>query len=116
MRSKPSHHSFSIPVSHIVRFMQACDNKVKECYINLQKNTSFRKTYIPPTLSTRAEQILRSGVFYIHGRDKAFRPAMIFEAVVLNHLDIPKEDLLPEAIRAIVFMLEYMIKNVFLPG
>lgn len=41
---------------------------------------------------------------------------MIIEAVVLNQLDIPWDDLLPEAIRAIVFQLEYVIKNVFLPG
>lgn len=95
-----------------LRFMQACENKPQLCYDSFEEYFRFQEKHIPPVLSDRAAMILKSGFFYIHGRDLAFRPAIIVEPLVLNTFDIPKVDLIPEVIRACVFMIEYLMKHV----
>ena len=45
---------------------------------------AYRDEHMPITLSDNLLEILNKGILYIHGRDKCFRPIMIFKTSVLT--------------------------------
>ena len=70
------------------------------------------------TVTQRALKFLHSGCFYIHGRDKDFRPCFIMDAVKMSQMYKmdPNEDWKTVLTECFIFLWQY-IKNVMsLPG
>lgn len=54
---------------------------------------------------------------YIHGRDKRFRPLVIINpTALLPFMKLGKDLIGEEIIKCCIFIIEYMLKNMFLPG
>lgn len=51
-----------------------------------------------------------SGFFYVCGRDRSFRPAIVFN---LKRIDLTDVD---AVLRAIIFVQEEVIEKMFIPG
>ena len=47
----------------------------------LQAQLEWEKVRLPAKLTPIGEKIIKAGVVYIHGRDKAFRPFVITNAL-----------------------------------
>ena len=71
-----------------------------------------------PLLTPLALKCLQSGCFYIHGRDKYFRPTFIIDGAILTRLQ--KED--PNTVSVetfnviLTFLIRYMREVMFLKG
>lgn len=57
-----------------------------------------------------------SGFMYVHGRDKYFRPLIIFNPAHLKVLNFDADTLFNEVMRSCIVITEYVIKNCFIPG
>lgn len=51
------------------------------------QHLDFRKLYIPPNFE-KVEKLIKSGFFYPTGRDKNFRPILVFNAKLIDFKDI----------------------------
>ena len=106
-----------VPDSDILRFLQAGGFDNKASYEWLKNYVEWRISNIPPVLNDLCEELIRAGFLYIHGRDKKWRPLIVLNPTALlqfKHHD--GEKLCLEVIKWCVFVIEYMQKNIFLPG
>lgn len=70
-------------------------------------------------LSDITAQLVKSGFFYIHGRDRMFRPIIIINPRQLRMFKDYKMEqsiMFEQTIRACSFIMEYVLKNIHLPG
>lgn len=72
----------------ILRMMQATDYKVKECHKAIENYVEWKKINIPPVLSEMTTRLIDSGFFYIHGRDRKFRPMIIVLVLSLRAIRV----------------------------
>jgi hypothetical protein len=82
----------------------------------MKNHLQFRLDYLPVDYS-KAEKMVVSfslmqnkGFFYPCGRDKNFRPILVFNAKMIDFNDVEV------GIMATCFVHEEIIKNMFLPG
>ena len=57
--------------------MQATSFKVKDCLHAFENYVEWKKINVPPILTELTSRMIDSGYFYIHGRDRKFRPMII---------------------------------------
>lgn len=101
----------------ILRFLQTGKFDFKSTFENIKKYVSWRIEHVPPKLSSLWEQLINSGFMYVHGRDKFFRPMVILNPTALLPFKKMGFDLIgDEIIKWSIFIIEYVINNLFLPG
>ena len=101
--------------STCLRFLQAASynyviaiRMIVDCY-------EWRKKYFPiNNLNNKQKEILNSGFIYVFGRDNRFRPLIVInpEFYLRNIEKYTVDDML----NSFVYLLEYLIKNVMIPG
>jgi len=63
--------------------------------------------------------MIDSGYFYIHGRDRKFRPMIIINPRKIRQfkdLGLDDNSAVDEVIRGCSFIIEYVVNNIHLPG
>lgn len=55
------------------------------------EHQKFRDTVLPYTLTDDMKTVLDSGILYIHGRDRCFRPVVVYTSSILNNLEIDRQ-------------------------
>jgi hypothetical protein len=89
--------------------MQATDFKVKDCHKALENYVEWRNTNIPPMLSEMTSMIIKSGFFYIHGRDRMFRPIIVINPRKLREFknyNVEEKIMFEQVILACSFIME----------
>lgn len=82
------------------KWIQASHYKVKEAGEKLFKHLTWLQSIGPePRLTNRTVRLLQSGCFYLHGRDKYYRPCFVMDGRIMAQM--AKEE--PEMITAEVF-------------
>lgn len=95
-----------------MRFLQANHYKVKKTVEDLLNHLEWRRTTLPIILTTDQKRFLDEGLFYVHGRDRSYRPLNIFDPRVI----IGKEADRDEVIMIVHFVFQYIIENMLIPG
>ena len=99
--------------------MQATSFKEPDCYKALENYVEWKKANIPPILSDMTAKMINSGFFYIHGRDRMFRPIIVINPRQLRAFkDYKMDDTITfeQTILACSFIMEYVTKHLHLPG
>lgn len=98
--------------SMTMRFLQANHYKVKKAVEDILSHLDWRKTTLPIILTSMQKQFLDEGMFYIHGRDKNFRPLNVFDPRVIIGKNADQD----EVLMIVHFVLQYIIDNMLMPG
>ena len=71
-----------------------------------------------PRLDDRALRLLQSGAFYLHGRDKFFRPCIVMDGQVMADINKKTPELITPEVLSILFVWlhNYLRKVMFMPG
>lgn len=99
---------------NLMRFLQSSDYDSNKTKISIQKHLEWFDKTLPIKVNNNIISILNSGFIYILGRDHCFRPNIICSPkyFMSNTGKYSFEDWLS----AVVFILEYCINNLFIPG
>jgi len=95
-----------------IRFLQANHYKIGKTVEDLLSHLTWRKETLPICLSTMQKRFLDKGLFYIHGRDKNFRPLNVFDPRVLIGVTADRD----EVLMVVHFVLQFIIDNMLVPG
>jgi glutaredoxin len=97
-----------------LRFLQAAAYNSEKAIDILIEHFEWRCLNLPAEINNKAMQILNTGFLYIHGRDHKFRPVIHIKPSVITKyqkfFDFNDWNL------ATIYLLEYAINNLFLPG
>lgn len=104
----PSH----IGKAAFMRFHQANHYKPKKTVEDLVNHLEWRKRTLPIYLTSEQKRFLAEGLFYIHGRDRCYRPLNVFDPKVIIGKDANRDEIL----MIVHFVLQYMIENMLVPG
>jgi len=96
-----------------LRFLQANNYKYEQALENILTHIKYVKENLPIALNDDSKRLLSNGLLYIHGRDKSFRPILIFRTSVLTELS---EREYPDAMDAMMFVILYTINHLLVPG
>lgn len=96
----------------IRRFLQGNHYKIKNTVSNIQAHLEFRRQTLPVILNDNMKTLIDKGLFYMHGRDRWFRPILISKARVLTEATPELED----ALKAWYFVWFYVIEHCMLQG
>ena len=103
-----------------LKWIQASFYDVAKAGPKLLKHIEWARESSPenPRLTQNALKLLQSGAFYIHGRDKYFRPLFVMDGALMGNLAKKQPELVtPEAFTELfVFYMNYCRKVLFLPG
>mmetsp|Transcript_70981 Transcript_70981/g.82631 ORF Transcript_70981/g.82631 Transcript_70981/m.82631 type:complete len:412 (+) Transcript_70981:14-1249(+) len=100
------------PESETLRFLQANQFKYKPTVKALQEYLQWRDATIPVTLTPTVEKYLQKGIVYFFGRDCRMRPILVMNGHLMN----PKYVDIDIFIESLTFLLEYVIRELLLPG
>jgi len=76
------------------------------------EHQEFWAKELPIILNEDMRKVLDSGIIYIHGRDKWFRPIMVYNWGIFNDIDVN----LDNALQASLFSAFYMMENLLMAG
>ena len=79
---------------------------------DILEHQTFRNNVLPYTLTEEMKRVLDSGILYIHGRDRWFRPVVVYTSSVLNNLDVDRQVWVDTS----MFACFYVINNLLCPG
>lgn len=96
----------------LLRFHQANHYKPNKTVEDLLTHLDWRVETLPIILTDLQKKFLDEGLFYLHGRDKNYRPLNIFDPRVI----IGKKADRDEVIMIVHFVFQYIINNMFIPG
>ena len=68
----------------ILKFIEASGWDSKKTLKSIQEYNLWRKTSLPPKLTTGVEKFLKSGIIYLHGKDCNFRPILVFNIYLVD--------------------------------
>lgn len=97
-----------------LRFLAAHEMYVDRAAINLKKHQKYLDKKCPILLSDDMKQVLDSGILYVHGRDRCFRPILIYNASALN--EFLKFSYSKDILKACMFVLFYVVENLLFAG
>jgi glutaredoxin len=97
-----------------MRFLQAAGYNIAKTIEFLIEHFEWRCLNLPPVINDKSMQILNTGFLYLHGRDHKFRPIIHIKPSIITKyqkfFDFEDWNL------ATIYLLEYTINNLFLPG
>ena len=102
-----------LPDSKLLRYLLACECKYKETKIALKNHLVFTESLKSCLIDDEILSFLRSGQLYIYGRDKNFRPIVVFSAKKFKIEDGINEEKL---IKCFTYFFEYLMNNLLIPG
>ena len=74
---------------------------------------AYREEHMPIVLSDNGLKMLHDGILYVHGRDKWFRPILIFKTSILaSWLQEHTQDVLD----VWMYVTHYAVDHILLPG
>ena len=95
-----------------MRFLYGNDFNNKATYKNILSTIEFRHEYLPIILNDEMKELIDSGMMYIHGRDKCFRPIYVIQAVKITEAKAELDNIM----LAEFFVTFYGMENMTLPG
>jgi hypothetical protein len=102
--------------ANALRILQGTEYDVIQTYARIMENKKLNEKLFPnpePNMNN-ISTILSLGCFYFHGRDNRFRPNLIVRPkILLNNI---KKYQFQQWVEAIVYLLDYCIFNMLLPG
>ena len=101
--------------SESIRFLQASEFKIPNTIKLIKETLKFNESYYPFQINIRIKYILNSGLMYLCGKDKKFRPIIIIQAKKTSNL-LSEEYEIEEIQEAIIYFLNYIIKYHLIPG
>jgi hypothetical protein len=87
---------------------------MQNTYDSFQTYFEWVSENLPPVVSDQKQA--KSGFFYVHGRDKCFRPIIIIQPRLIIELGVPEDRQVEEILKAAIFVMEYLKKTCHLPG
>ena len=100
--------------SHLLRFILATGCDYKETHGALEGNIKFMEKAKSVQLDDEILSFLKSGQIYMFGRDRNFRPIVVFNVTKFNiedgEFDAEKQ------VRVFTCFFEYLVNNLLLPG
>jgi hypothetical protein len=117
-KSKKNHSQVIFPAGwkefDTLRFHQATGYKSNMTIQLLIDHFEWRQSYFPFSLTPAAFELLNKGFIYVQGREHQFRPIFIVNAKF--YVDNMDKYVYDDWLACIVFFMEYMIKNLLIPG
>jgi len=98
--------------SDIRRFLQANHYKPNKTVEDLLAHLEWRKQTLPIILTSDQKMFLDEGLFYIHGRDRSYRPLCVFDPRIIIGKTADRD----EVIMIVHFVFNYMMTNMLIPG
>jgi hypothetical protein len=102
----------NVTKSAAIRFLQANHYKVKKAVDDILSHLEWRKTTLPIILTSTQKLFLDEGLFYVHGRDRNYRPLNVFDPRVIIGKTADRD----EVIMIVHFVFQYIIDNMLIPG
>jgi hypothetical protein len=110
--------NFSLPenwkVGDTLRFLRSYALDFNKTCEALKDHIQWRCVHLPASLNDRILEILKSGFYYVHGRDSCFRPISIFQPKI--YLNLRNNYTNEEWLQATVYFTDYIISNMLIPG
>jgi len=97
-----------------LRFLQATGFDIKKTLLLIKNHLDWRRENLPVLITDKIMEILNIGYLYIHGRDNRFRPIININVSVVNKNT--KNYTFEEWSAATIYLMEYVINNLLLPG
>jgi len=95
-----------------MRFLYGNNFNHKSTYKNILATLEFRHQNLPFLVNDEIKQLVDSGMMYIHGRDKCFRPIFIVQSAKITESTAQLDNIL----KAAYFVTFYGMENMCLPG
>jgi len=97
---------------NIFRQLQGSDFDKEKSFEEIRKEIIFKNEKLPIELNNDFINIFNSGCIYIHGRDNAYRPLIIFNPGMFNSLKQPIETWSKFGI----YLLEFLVNKCLVPS
>ena len=97
---------------NIFRQLQGSDFDIEKSFDEIRKEIIFKNEKLPIELNDDFINIFNSGCIYIHGRDNAYRPLIIFNPGMFNSLQQSKETWSKFGI----YLLEFLVNKCLVPS
>ena len=94
-----------------MRFLYANKFNSKATYKNIISTLDFRREYMPCILNDEIKEIVDSGMMYLHGRDKCFRPIIVIQSERIKSSVKDLENIK----KAFFFVNQYWFDNMMVP-
>lgn len=101
----------------ILRFCYGRNWKLDDIVKSLKYHFEWRQSFIPyPILNDETLKLLKTGLFYLHGRCMDHSPILVLNFAKLSDL-LKRKQIYPENFCALHNLFaRYMIKNMLIPG
>ena len=97
--------------SDLMRILDACHFDIEDTLEELNLDHKWRVNTLPIFLTEPMKNLLQSGVYYIHGRDRSLRPITVFSPAAVLDMEFEIKD----AIFACHFVDQYIIDFMLAP-
>ena len=101
---------FSYP--NIFRQLQGADFDIEKGFGEIVKEINFKNKKLPIEMEDVFIKIMNSGFIYVHGRDKCYRPLIVFNPAIFTSIDCSLENWEKFG----VFFMEFLINKFLLPS
>ncbi len=101
--------------SESVRYLQASEFKISNTIKLIKETINFNENYYPFQINEKIIKILNSGLMFLCGKDKKFRPVIIVNARKCTSL-LNENYTIEEIQQTIIYFLNYIIKYHLIPG
>ena len=92
-----------------IRFLQAADFKINNAIKLIKETVKWNNSYYPFQIDDRVKTILNSGIMFLCGKDKRFRPVIIVQAKKCSIL-LSENYQIEEIQKTIIYFLNYIIQ------
>jgi hypothetical protein len=108
--------NFTLPENYkdedALRQLQGNDYDIKKSHKEIVHEIEWKKINLPINFNNDIKNVLNTGFFYIHGRDRCFRPLIFFNPMKFDKNKFPLEIWQ----RATEYFIEFLIQKCFING
>ena len=97
---------------NIFRQLQGSDFNIEKSFDEIRNEIIFKNEQLPVEFQNEFKEIFNSGCIYIHGRDNAYRPLIIFIPRMFNGLKQPVEVWKKFGI----YLMEFLVNKCLVPS
>ncbi|KAM3129449.1 hypothetical protein pb186bvf_018441 [Paramecium bursaria] len=97
--------------SQVLRFLQANNFKHQQTLQTMKQYEEYRKT-LPIPFDEEVQKFLNSGIIYIQGRDRRYRPLIVLNAYLINFQQMSFE----VQTKGLIYLLEFIVEKMMIPG
>ena len=108
--TKTKSGNFSYP--NIFRQLQGADYDIEKGFNEIEKEIKFKNEKLPIEIKEDFIKIINSGFLYVHGRDKYYRPLIVFNPGLFNSIECSMENWENFG----VFFMEFLVNKCLLPS